>query len=42
VTRGQVIGEHWRLIEMDTGHWPMFSQPCTLAPILLGTAGKWP
>ncbi|MFF8919599.1 alpha/beta fold hydrolase, partial [Streptomyces sp. NPDC015032] len=28
-----------RLIEMDTGHWPMFSQPRELAQILLDTAG---
>jgi pimeloyl-ACP methyl ester carboxylesterase len=27
--------ERWRLIEMDTGHWPMFSQPHELARILL-------
>ncbi|WAL94578.1 alpha/beta fold hydrolase [Streptomyces sp. Je 1-369] len=26
--------EHWRLVEMDTGHWPMFSQPRELARIL--------
>ncbi|MBU3865652.1 alpha/beta hydrolase [Streptomyces sp. 4503] len=31
--------EHWRLVEMDTGHWPMFSQPRELARILLGCAG---
>ncbi|WP_445516716.1 alpha/beta fold hydrolase [Streptomyces sp. NEAU-174] len=30
--------EHWRLVEMDTGHWPMFSQPRELARILLGCA----
>ncbi|MFD3920106.1 alpha/beta fold hydrolase [Streptomyces sp. NPDC058595] len=28
--------EHWRLVEMNTGHWPMFSQPHELARILLG------
>lgn len=28
-------GERWRLAEMDTGHWPMFSQPRELARILL-------
>ncbi|MFC8076598.1 alpha/beta fold hydrolase [Streptomyces sp. NPDC057307] len=28
-------GEHWRLVEMNTGHWPMFSQPRELARILL-------
>ncbi|MFF1721237.1 alpha/beta fold hydrolase [Streptomyces sviceus] len=26
--------EHWELVEMDTGHWPMFSQPVELARIL--------
>ncbi|MFI7321387.1 alpha/beta fold hydrolase [Streptomyces venezuelae] len=26
--------ERWRLVEMDTGHWPMFSQPRELARIL--------
>ncbi|MDX3854247.1 alpha/beta fold hydrolase [Streptomyces sp. AK02-01A] len=26
--------EHWRLVEMDTGHWPMFSRPRELAGIL--------
>ncbi|MCQ8195303.1 alpha/beta fold hydrolase [Streptomyces rugosispiralis] len=30
--------EHWRLVEMDTGHWPMFSQPRQLGRILLGCA----
>ncbi|MEU1623611.1 alpha/beta hydrolase, partial [Streptomyces sp. NPDC005722] len=29
----------WRLREMDTGHWPMFSQPRELARILIDTAG---
>ncbi|MFI8423515.1 alpha/beta fold hydrolase [Streptomyces sp. NPDC085479] len=29
----------WRLVEMDTGHWPMFSRPRELAQILLDTAG---
>lgn len=28
--------EHWRLVELNTGHWPMFSQPHELARILLG------
>jgi pimeloyl-ACP methyl ester carboxylesterase len=27
--------ERWRLVTMDTGHWPMFSQPRQLARILL-------
>ncbi|MCM2579099.1 alpha/beta fold hydrolase [Streptomyces meridianus] len=27
--------EHWRLVEMDTGHWPMFSQPRELALVLM-------
>jgi pimeloyl-ACP methyl ester carboxylesterase len=26
--------EHWELVEMDTGHWPMFSRPRELARIL--------
>ncbi|KOU19112.1 esterase [Streptomyces sp. WM6372] len=30
--------KHWRLIKMDTGHWPMFSQPRELARILLDAA----
>ncbi|MFI6450389.1 alpha/beta fold hydrolase [Streptosporangium amethystogenes] len=34
-----LTGEHWRLVEMDTGHWPMFSQPRELARILLDEAG---
>ncbi|MFD3562061.1 alpha/beta fold hydrolase [Streptomyces sp. NPDC058686] len=31
--------ESWRLREMDTGHWPMFSRPQELARILLEEAG---
>lgn len=27
--------EHWRLVELNTGHWPMFSEPHELARILL-------
>ncbi|MEV6653971.1 alpha/beta hydrolase [Streptomyces sp. NPDC051219] len=27
--------ERWRLVEMDTGHWPMFSKPRELARIML-------
>ncbi|MEV4200282.1 alpha/beta fold hydrolase [Micromonospora globbae] len=30
--------DRWRLVEMDTGHWPMFSQPSELARILLDAA----
>ncbi|WP_443073571.1 hypothetical protein [Streptomyces sp. NBC_01429] len=33
-------GEHWRPARLDTGHWPMFSQPRELARILLGAAGR--
>jgi len=29
---------HWRLVTMNTGHWPMFSQPRELANVLLNTA----
>ncbi|MCH0563639.1 MULTISPECIES: alpha/beta fold hydrolase [unclassified Streptomyces] len=32
--------DHWRLVEMDTGHWPMFSQPRELARILLKAAER--
>ncbi|WP_232667441.1 alpha/beta fold hydrolase [Pseudonocardia sp. TRM90224] len=28
----------WRLVEMATGHWPMFSQPAELATVLLEAA----
>ncbi|MGI8333808.1 alpha/beta fold hydrolase [Actinomadura scrupuli] len=35
---GLLTSEHWRLVEMDTGHWPMFSQPRELARILLAEA----
>ncbi|MFF7153656.1 alpha/beta fold hydrolase [Streptomyces sp. NPDC008139] len=27
-------GKQWRLVEMNTGHWPMFSEPRQLAAIL--------
>jgi pimeloyl-ACP methyl ester carboxylesterase len=30
--------DRWRLVEMNTGHWPMFSQPHELARVLLDTA----
>nr|WP_234393110.1 alpha/beta hydrolase [Streptomyces pactum] len=33
-----LAGEQWRLVELNTGHWPMFSQPDGLARILLDTA----
>ncbi|MGW3516495.1 alpha/beta fold hydrolase [Streptomyces hydrogenans] len=33
-------GEDWRLVEMDTGHWPMFSQPRELAQLLLDAVGE--
>ncbi|OKH99324.1 esterase [Streptomyces sp. CB02923] len=35
-----LTSEYWRLIEMDTGHWPMLSQPSELAQILLAAAGE--
>ncbi|WP_329123279.1 alpha/beta fold hydrolase [Streptomyces sp. NBC_01465] len=28
----------WKLVEMNTGHWPMLSQPHELASVLLGAA----
>jgi pimeloyl-ACP methyl ester carboxylesterase len=33
-----LTSKHWRLVEMNTGHWPMFSQPRELARILLDAA----
>ncbi|MEU8217887.1 alpha/beta hydrolase [Micromonospora taraxaci] len=33
-----LASDHWRLITMDTGHWPMFSQPAELARILAAQA----
>jgi pimeloyl-ACP methyl ester carboxylesterase len=38
-TVAELLGssERWRLVTMDTGHWPMFSQPRELAAILLDT-----
>ncbi|WP_214107779.1 alpha/beta fold hydrolase [Acrocarpospora catenulata] len=30
--------DNWRLLKMNTGHWPMFSQPHELAQILLTRA----
>jgi pimeloyl-ACP methyl ester carboxylesterase len=35
---GLLAGERWRLVEMNTGHWPMFSQPQELARTLLDAA----
>ena len=31
-------GERWELVRLDTGHWPMFSQPAALARILRESA----
>ncbi|MEV7590093.1 alpha/beta hydrolase [Streptomyces sp. NPDC089922] len=33
-------GESWRLVRMDTGHWPMFSRPRELAQVLLDAAAE--
>ncbi|MFG2600140.1 hypothetical protein [Streptomyces sp. NPDC048462] len=30
---------HWRLVKIDTDHWPMYSQPRELAQILVDAAG---
>ncbi|WP_131096751.1 alpha/beta fold hydrolase [Streptomonospora litoralis] len=32
-------GERWDLVEMHTGHWPMFSRPQELARVLMETTG---
>jgi pimeloyl-ACP methyl ester carboxylesterase len=34
-----LTSEHWRLVTMATGHWPMFSQPAELAALLVAEAG---
>ncbi|MGW7285270.1 alpha/beta fold hydrolase [Streptomyces sp. NPDC054847] len=33
-----LASERWRLVEMDTGHWPMFSRPHELAELLMRAA----
>lgn len=33
-----LTSERWELVRMDTGHWPMFSQPHELARVLLASA----
>jgi len=30
----QLSSPSWELLELDTGHWPMFSQPAALAKLL--------
>jgi hypothetical protein len=30
--------DRWELVEMNTGHWPMFSEPAELARILVAAA----
>ncbi|MFI9600292.1 alpha/beta fold hydrolase [Streptomyces sp. NPDC052043] len=32
--------EHWELVDMDTGHWPMFSRPRELAQVLVEAAAQ--
>ncbi|WP_405433333.1 alpha/beta fold hydrolase [Micromonospora sp. NBC_00617] len=34
-----LTSEHWRLVTMTTGHWPMFSQPDELARLLVEEIG---
>jgi hypothetical protein len=31
----ELAGPTWRLVELPTGHWPMFSRPEDLAELLL-------
>ncbi|MGW3227623.1 alpha/beta fold hydrolase [Kitasatospora sp. NPDC001095] len=35
-----IAAGHWRLVELDTGHWPMFSRPAELARILAGAGSR--
>ncbi|WP_406216090.1 alpha/beta fold hydrolase [Streptomyces decoyicus] len=35
-----LTSDHWQMVEMNTGHWPMFSQPRELAQIFLDAAGE--
>ncbi|MGW2023490.1 alpha/beta fold hydrolase [Streptomyces decoyicus] len=35
-----LTSNHWQKVEMNTGHWPMFSQPRELAHIFLDAAGE--
>ncbi|MFC9157589.1 alpha/beta fold hydrolase [Streptomyces bauhiniae] len=35
-----VTDGRWRLVRVDTGHWPMFSRPRELARVLLDVAGE--
>lgn len=35
-----LTADTWRLIRMNTGHWPMFSRPAELAEVLLTAAAE--
>lgn len=35
----QLKSPSWELVELNTGHWPMLSQPAALAQVLLAAAG---
>ncbi|GAA2776885.1 alpha/beta hydrolase [Saccharopolyspora taberi] len=35
-----LTSDRWQLVELGTGHWPMFSRPRELARILLDAAGS--
>ncbi|WP_329296140.1 alpha/beta hydrolase [Streptomyces pseudovenezuelae] len=37
-----VASGHWELVEIDTGHWPMFSRPAELAGILAARGRNTP
>ena len=30
----EMVGDNWNIVELDTGHWPMFSAPAELAAAL--------
>ena len=36
----ELAGPEWRLLELRTGHWPMFSRPGDLAKLFLDLPSK--
>ena len=38
----ELAGPQWQLLELPTGHWPMFSRAEDLATLFLGLASDRP